>query len=293
MTATKCGNVAIAGRPNVGKSSLLNALIGQPLAMVSAKAQATRLPTVGLRTEGASQFVFHDLPGLLEPAYLLHHRMLAAATQVLEGTDVILHLHPADAAPAPPFARVSAAAVRPRVPIVVCYTKADLLEPSRRANLGADALIVSAVTGEGIDRLVATLGGFLPEGPWRFPADDIGVQPVRFFVAEYLREAAFELLSDELPYAFAAEVEEFREGADPVYIRAEVFVERESQKKILIGAGGRTIKALGTHARLRLEELLGSRVYLETRVKVLPRWRESPELLSRFGFTHRPAGERR
>jgi len=293
VTTTKCGTVAIAGRPNVGKSSLLNALIGQPLAMVSSKAQATRLPTGGLRTDGATQVVFQDLPGLLEPAYLLHERMLAAATEVLEAADVILHLHPAPEAPAPPFREVSGAAIRPRVPIVLCYTKVDLLEPARRASLGAEAQAVSAVTGEGIDRLVATLEGLLPEGPWRFPPDDIGVQPVRFFVTEYLREAAFELLSDELPYAFTATVEEFREDAVPVYIRAELFVERESQKKILIGAGGRTIKALGRHARLRLEGLLGCRVYLETRVKVLPRWRQSPELLSRFGFHHRPAGERR
>jgi GTP-binding protein Era len=176
--------------------------------------------------------------------------------------------------------------------VVVCYTKADLLGPERRAKFEANALIVSTVTGEGVDRLIAALEGLLPAGPWRFPDDDIGVQPVRFFVGEYLREAAFELLHDELPYAFTAEVEEFREGADPVYIRAELFVERESQKKILIGAGGRTIKALGQHARLRLEGLLGNRVYLETRVKVLPRWRQSPELLSRFGFTQRPGGRR-
>lgn len=292
---TKCGHIAIAGRPNVGKSSLLNTLIGQPLAIVSAKPQATRVPTVGIRTDGGSQFVFHDLPGLLEPAYLLHRRMLDAAAAVLDEVDLVLHLHPAAEAPAPPFAGLLPNGLRRRrrPSVVVCYTKADLVNAAGRARLQPGALLVSTVTGEGLTRLVATLEAALPEGPWRFPEDDVGTQPVRFFVGEYLREAAFELLSDELPYAFTAEVEEFREEADPVYIRAHLFVERESQKRILVGAGGRTIKALGQHARRRLEALLGSRVYLETWVKVLPRWRETPELLARFGLSERPPGGRR
>lgn len=281
---TRCGRVALAGRPNVGKSSLLNVLIGEPLALVSAKAQATRAPVIGLRTEGSTQFIFHDLPGLLDPAYLLHERMVEMALRDLAAADVVLHLHPADELPAPPLASLlPPGARRPRAELLV-LTKADLLPPD--APPPAEGILVSATTGAGVDRLLAEVASRLPERPFEYPADDLGTQPVRFFVAEYLREAAFELLEDEVPYAFAAEVEEFREHTDPVYIRATLYVERDSQKRILIGAGGKTIKAIGQHARRRLEHLLGSRVYLETWVKVLPRWRQSAELLARLGFPH-------
>lgn len=282
----RTGRVALAGRPNVGKSSLLNAIVGQPLAMVSAKAQATRLPVVGLRTEGEAQFVFVDLPGLLEPAYLLQRRMLEQALHDLASADVVLHLHPADAGPAPDLRSLLPADASVPATVIVVYTKAD------RLPVGAGApddrgLLVSATTGAGVAELLAAVAARLPEGEWQFPEDDLGTQPVRFFVTEYLREAAFELLDDELPYSFAAEVEEFREGSDPIYIRATLFVERESQKPILIGAKGRTIRALGQAARVRLEGLLGRRVFLETWVKVLPKWRESAEILSRMGFPDR------
>jgi GTP-binding protein Era len=289
MTVTRCGTVALVGRPNVGKSSLLNAMVGQPLAVVSAKAQATRLPTIGLRSEGRSQLIIQDLPGLLDPAYLLHERMVAAAHQALGRADLVLYLHPANEGPAPPLAGLIPADLRVPDSILPCYTKADLLSAAERGRMPADALLVSATTGQGVDRLLERIEPLLPEGEWRFPADEVGTQPVRFFVPEYLREAAFELLDAELPYAVAAEVIEFREDADPVYIRAELFVEKESQKKIVVGAGGRTIKALGQRARQRLEELLGRRVYLDTRVKVLPGWRDSPGQLARFGFA-RPTG---
>jgi GTP-binding protein Era len=258
----------------------MNALIGQPLAMVSPKAQATRAPVIGLRTEGDTQFVFHDLPGLLDPGYLLQSRIVDAELQVLAVADVVVHLHPASEAPAPPLASLIPAGARLPPVQLLAYTKSDLLG-ERPAPPG---LVVSASTGEGLEALVAEIGRRLPEGEWQYPADDLGTQPVRFFVPEYLREAAFELLEDELPYAFTAEVEEFRENDDPVYIRATLYVERESQKRILIGAQGRTIKAIGQHARRRLEGLLGSRVYLDTRVKVLPKWRRSSELLARLGF---------
>jgi GTP-binding protein Era len=291
MTTTKCGIVALAGQPNAGKSSLLNALVGQPLAMVSAKAQATRLPTVGLRTERQTQLVLYDLPGLLDPGYLLQRRMAESAAEVLGAADVIVLLHPAGEEGEPSADALAAAGARRSTPVIRCWTKIDVGSPAGPVPDGVVA--VSARTGAGLELLVAAIEPLVPEGPWRFPEDDVGTQPLRFFVSEYLREAAFELLSDEVPYALTAVVEEFREGADPVYIRAEVFVERESQKKIVIGADGRTIKAIGRHARLRLEALLGARVYLETRVKVEPRWRQSPDLLSRFGYPASLAGERR
>ncbi len=280
----RTGLVALAGRPNAGKSSLMNALVGQRLAIVSPKPQATRLPVVGLRTEGDTQYVFHDLPGLLDPSYALQASMVAAAHAALARADVVLYLHPAPDAPAPPLAELARLEQPIKAPILVVYTKADLVPPARRRELEAGASVVSALTGEGIDRLLEQVRARLPEREFDYDPEDVGTQPLRFFVVEYLREAAFELLEDELPYAFTAEVEEFREAERPMYIRVTLFVERETQKAMVIGRGGQTIKAIGQHARTRLEELVGAPVYLDLWVKTLPRWRRSPAALARFGF---------
>ena len=280
----RTGLVALAGRPNAGKSSLMNTLVGQRLAIVSPKPQATRLPVVGLRTEGDTQYVFHDLPGLLDPSYALQASMVAAAHAVLARADVVLHLHPAPDAPAPPLAELARLERPIRAPVLVVYTKGDLVAPARRRELETGASVVSAVTGEGIDRLLEQVRTHLPEREFDYDPDDVGTQPLRFFVVEYLREAAFELLEDELPYAFTAEVEEFREAERPMYIRVTLFVERETQKAMVIGRGGQTIRAIGQHARTRLEELVGAPVYLDLWVKTLPRWRRSPAALARFGF---------
>ena len=281
---TRSGHVALAGAPNVGKSSLLNTLVGTHLAIVSPKPQATRLPVVGLRTEGEIQYVFHDLPGLLEPAYLMQARMRELALETLERMDLVLHLHPAPEAPAPPLAQLAGLAKPLPAPILTVYTKGDLVSPARREELAGSGAVVSAATGEGIEALLARVRTHLPEREFEYDPDDVGTQQLRFFVVEYLREAAFELLDDELPYSFTAEVEEFREDRQPVYIRVTLFVERESQKGIVIGRGGRTLAAIGAHARARLEELLGAPVYLDSWVKVLPNWRRNPVALTRLGF---------
>jgi len=279
------GHIAIAGVPNVGKSSLLNALVGQRLAMVSPKPQATRLPVVGLRTDADTQYVFHDLPGLLDPRYPLQSAMLAAAHAVLERVDVILHLHPALDAPAPGFEAVARLERTPRAPVLLGYTKGDLVSAEQSAELAASgAVVVSATTGAGLDRLLERLRSYLPARAFEFDPDDVGTQPVRFFVVEYVREAAFEVLDDELPYALSAEVEEFRENERPMYIRVTLFVERESQKGMVIGRGGGTLKAIGQRARSRLEELVQAPVYLDLWVKALPHWRKDPVALTRFGF---------
>jgi len=174
-----------------------------------------------------------------------------------------------------------------KVPTLTVYTKGDLVPPDRRAALEHEAPVVAAREDGEVKRLLARVQPYLSPGEFEFDPDDVGTQPLRFFVVEYLREAAFELLGDELPYAFTAEVEEFRENERPMYIRVTLFVERESQKGIVIGRGGATIKAIGAHARARLEELIGAPVYLDCWVKALPNWRKSATALARFGFPER------
>lgn len=282
---TRCGTIAIAGRPNAGKSSLLNALLGVNLAMVSPKAQATRLPVTAIHTLEDSQLVFLDLPGLLDPAYPLQRAMRHLALAGLAQADVVLHLHPAAEAPAPPLADLIPDAPPLGGTVLVVYTKADLVAPEVRARLAdTGAMVTSIHHRASLDALLTRVAPLLPAGPFRYDPDQIGTQPLRFFVGEYLREAAFAVLDDEVPYAVTAEVDEFREERTPVYIRATLFVERDSQKGIVIGKGGAVLKRIGAHARARLEELLGQPVYLETWVKVLPKWRRSRGALARFGF---------
>jgi len=281
---TRCGTVVLAGRPNVGKSTLLNALVGEHLAIVSPKPQSTRAPVVGLRTAGDSQFIFTDSPGLLEPEYQLHEAMRAAALGAIAHAEVIAHLHPLADAPAPPLAQVAKLERAPRAPVVTVYTKADLVSGSERARRAQGGIAVSATTGEGIAQLLAALETRLPESPFHYDADAVATQPLRFFAAEFVREAAFALLQEELPYSVACEIDEFRESETPVYIRAVLYVERDSQKQIVIGAGGRTIKGIGQAARVQLEELMGTHIYLDLHVKVLPRWRRDAPAVKRFGY---------
>lgn len=274
----------LAGRPNVGKSTLLNALVGEPLAIVSPKPQSTRMPVLGLLTRGDAQFIFTDPPGLLDPDYRLQEVMRDAARQAIRDSEVIVYLHPLAEFPAPEFWKVAGVPVAPTAQLVTVYTKADLVAPGNRPALPANGLAVSALTREGLDQLLDTLMTRLPEGPFHYDPDEIATQPLRFFAAEFVREAAFELLHQELPYSVAVEIDEFREDRSPAYIRAVVFVERDSQKGIVIGDGGRTIKAIGTAARARIEALHGAPVYLELHVKVLPRWRQHDSSLKRLGY---------
>jgi GTPase len=279
---TRCGTVVLAGLPNVGKSSLLNALVQEPLAIVSPKAQSTRAPVVGLRTRGEDQFIFTDPPGLLEPKYRLQEKMREAALRTVADAEVIAYLHPLPEYPAPPFQRVAGLDRAPAAPIVTVYTKCDLVPPAQRP--GREALVVSAVSGEGIEALLDHLAVHLPAGPFHYQADELATQPLRFFASEYVREAAFDLLEEELPYSVACEIDEFRENDRPAYIRAVVYVERESQKGIVIGDKGRTIKAIGRAARERIEALMGGPVYLDLHVKVLENWRRKDPVLRRLGY---------
>jgi len=283
MASTRCGTVVLAGLPNVGKSSLLNALVGERLAIVSPKAQSTRVPVVGVLTRGDAQFIFTDPPGLLTPSYQLQERMREAALRAISDAEVIAHLHPLPEAPAPAFAAAAGLAAAPRAPVMTVYTKADLVPPERRPPLGS-GIAVSSETGEGMEALLDALAERLPPGPFHYPVDELATQPVRFFASEYVREAAFAVLEEELPYSVACEIDEFRESETPTYIRATVYVERESQKGIVIGHQGRTIKAIGQAARARIEGLLGGPVFLDLNVKVLGNWRRQEGLLRRLGY---------
>jgi GTP-binding protein Era len=287
LMTIRTGHIALAGAPNVGKSTLLNALVGNHLAIVSPKAQSTRLPVTGLRTDETTQYIFHDLPGLLDPQYALHSRMQAAGQRALGEVDVIVHLHPVAQAPAPDFWKLSGLESPLDVPVLTVYTKGDL-----GGTAPDGALLIAAEQGSGIEAMLAAIREYLPERPFEFDPEDIGTQSLRFFATEYLREAAFLHLEDEVPYAVAAEVEEFREHTRPVYIRVTLLVERDSQKGIVIGKEGRTLKAIGQHARARLEGLLGESVYLDLWVKVLPNWRRSESALDRLGFPDRMTARR-
>jgi len=280
----RCGTVVLAGRPNAGKSTLLNALVGEKLAIVSARPQSTRLPTIGLRTDAESQFVFIDPPGLLEPRYALQETMRSAVLRVLDWADVVVYLHPLPDAPAPPLAGAGRLEHGPRAPVLTVYTKADLVAPARRAAVEPAALVVSAVSGEGLEELLDRLRDGLPEGPFLYETDELSTQPLRHFAAEFVREAALERLGEEVPYSVHVEIDEFREHEEPVYIRAVVYVERQSQKGIVIGRGGQTIRAIGQAGRQAIESLVGRPVYLDLWVKVLPNWRRREDILKRLGY---------
>jgi GTP-binding protein Era len=282
----RAGIVTVVGKPNVGKSTLLNRIVGQKLSITSPKPQSTRDRVVGIYSAHDSQMVILDTPGLLNPGYLLQEAMRSTALRALDEADVIVYL--ADATEGNPPTLVEAAQLtsEPRAPVLTVLNKSDAVPARRRGNAGlaGDVVYVSALTGDGIPELMTRIAERLPESPFLYPEDDISTQPVRFFVAEMVRETVLEQLHDEVPYAVAVQVEEFREGSSPLYIRAVIYVERDSQKAIIIGSKGAQIKSIGEVARKKIEAFLGSKVYLDLWVKVLANWRKNPGSLSRFGY---------
>jgi GTP-binding protein Era len=277
------------GRPNAGKSTLLNHLVGTKLAIVSPKPQSTRDRVVGILIHADTQMVLFDTPGLLEPRYDLHRSMRRAALEAIADADLILYLVDGLSAPEQrePLARIAGLLAPPRAAVLTVLTKADQLSPDQRARWLVevpDALLISATTGEGIDPLLNLVANRLPESPFLYPVDDVSTQQTRFFASEFVREAVFEQLEDEVPYGVAVEIEEFREERTPVYVRAVMHVERDSQKRILIGSGGSRIRAIGQAARPRIEALIDRPVYLDLWVKVLTNWRRNPVALRRLGY---------
>ncbi len=284
---TRAGIVTVAGFPNAGKSTLLNRLVGEKLAITSTKAQSTRHRVVGIRSENDVQMIILDTPGLLEPRDTLHSAMRNAALAAVRDADVLVHVVDATKQRIVSFVEAAALANEPKAPIVLALNKADLLDQAQQDALRAqypDAVLISATTGANVDALVTAVTQRLPVSPYLYPDDEISTQPVRFFCAEFVRETALEQLGDELPHALACEIEEFREGSSPLYIRAVLHVERDSQKRIVIGANGQQIKKLGKVAREKIERFVGQPVYLDLWVKVLPNWRRNRSAVLRLGY---------
>ncbi len=297
---TRAGYVALIGRPNAGKSSLLNRLLEQKLSIVTPRAQTTRERVVGIDTRDDVQMIFVDTPGLVDPSYLLHHSMLQTVRESIPDVDAVLFLVDT-IAPPPALDRELLDLLRHRrQALLIALNKSDIaseeqVEAARAwatETFQAETVAVSAVTGEGIEELREKVASILPASPFLYPPDEISSQPVRFFVAEFIRETAFELFQQEIPYSVAVQVEEYRESAQPVYIRATIYVERSSQKGILVGQGGAGIRRLGQEARRKIEAFVGSQVYLDLWVKVLPKWRRDPTALRRLGFTVPPTEKR-
>jgi GTP-binding protein Era len=284
---TRSGIVTVVGKPNAGKSTFLNRVIGQKLSIVSPKPQSTRDRIVGIHTEGDTQMVIFDTPGLMNPRYALQRAMRNAAIEALDDADVVLYLWDSSEGPMPALEIAAQLDRIPRAPIIPVYNKSDLISDGQRAHLAEvtpTASFISAVTGDGITELLKTTAGRLPESPFLYGDEDISTQTMRFFAAELVRECALEQLDEEIPYSVACEIEEYRETQSPVYIRAVIFVERDSQKGILIGAKGARIRDIGRAARTKIETLVGSPVYLDLHVKVLANWRKNVGALKRFGY---------
>jgi len=290
---TRAGYAALLGLPNVGKSTLLNAFLGTKLSIVTPKAQTTWQRVTGIRTTARAQTIFLDTPGLLEARDLLQRSMLESAHEALAEADVVVLVldatRPADPSGDRP---VQEALDRRAAPLLVAVNKVDEARPEAVAELvarveaesGGEAFPVSALEGEGVDELAAAIEEALPVSPFLYPPDDLASQPVRFFLAELVRETVFEDFREEIPYSVFCRVEDMREDQDPVYVQATLYVERPSQKGILIGERGSAIKALGTRSRRKMEHFLGRSVYLDLWVKPLPGWRRKRRPLARLGF---------
>ncbi len=295
----KSGTVALVGRPNAGKSTLLNRLVGQKLAIVSDKPQTTRNRIAGVKRTAEGEIVFLDTPGIHRPLHRLNVRMVDSAVESLRDADVVAVVVDASE-PSGAGDRYLMDLIRKvTIPRVLILNKVDRMEKSALlpriaayANLGfADIVPVSALTGENIDRLEQVLMSHLPEGDPIYPEDYLTDQPERFFVAELVREQVLRQTRDELPFSTAVVVDKFEEG--PVLrLYCTILVERNSQKPILIGKAGATIKAIGTAAREELERFFDTKVFLDLHVKVRDRWREDERILDELGVEGRKTRRR-
>ena len=287
----KAGFVSIFGRPNAGKSTLLNALMGEKLAIVSPKVQTTRHRIKAIMTEKDYQVVFSDTPGIIEPKYKLHEKMMQAVKGALEDADLALLI--VDIKDSWEEADNIFEALKLKVPAIVVLNKIDLVNTDTLKQAIAffeskkyckKAISISATSGINLKNFLKPVLELLPEGEPFFSTDDISDLPTKFFVSELIREKIYELASDEIPYHTAVLVREFKEKETLIKIIADIIVHRETQKVILIGEKGSMIKKIGTEARKDIEQFLQQKVFLELFVKVKPKWRENDLQLKEYGY---------
>jgi GTP-binding protein Era len=295
-TVYKAGFVAVMGRPNVGKSTLVNALLAQKIAAVSPRPQTTRKRQMGILTLDSAQVIFIDTPGVHRPLHKLGESMNQEAIDTLEESDVILFLVDVSVPPHPEDELLVAALreVKRRVPTLLAMNKMDLvdhetLEMNRRAYEELiphdEALTLSAVQGQNLDRLLERILAVLPQGEPFFPEGQVTDLYERDIAADLIREAALILLRDEVPHGIAIRVDQYTEREEHgAYIEATIFVEKESHKPIVIGQGGAMLKKIGSMARQEIEAMSGRKVFLRLRVKVRKNWRNDENILKRFGY---------
>jgi GTP-binding protein Era len=287
----KVGFVSIFGKPNAGKSTLLNALMGEKLAIVSPKVQTTRHRIKGILTADDYQVIFSDTPGIIEPRYKLHEKMMQAVRNSLEDADLALLL--LDIRDDWEENASLFQALQLRVPAVLVLNKIDGMAADRIlaakeyfAGKGyvREVQAISALKKTNLPELLATVLRLLPEGQPFFEGDDLSDLPTRFFVSELIREKIFLLYGDEIPYQAAVLVQEFSEKSTLTKIRADIIVQRETQKGIILGEGGKMIRQLGSAARKDIEEFISRKVFLELFVKVRPKWRDTETFLKEYGY---------
>lgn len=291
----RSGFVSIIGRPNVGKSTLLNSIMGEKIVITSDKPQTTRNRIKGIHNIAGAQIVFIDTPGIHRAKSMFNRYMVEEALASIREVDVILFLVEADAAPGSQESLILEILAEVTTPVILVINKIDLLpKDALLASIERYAAIypfreiipVSALSGDGVERVVASVHGLLPEGPLYFPDEILTDLPERFLVAEIVREKVFRLTRDEVPYSVAVEVESFKERPDGtlISIAAVINVERESQKGIIIGRRGEMLKKIGTAARREIEQLLDAKVFLELFVRVRRDWSENPRMLKELGY---------
>jgi GTP-binding protein Era len=288
----RCGFIGLAGKPNAGKSTLVNALVGDKLAIVTPKAQTTRDRILGFRTEDRYQAIFVDMPGLIEPKDRFNAALMDIAAEALSNVDLCYHLVDArDPNPAPEH--VVQALRASKAPVFLVWTHVDLLKPTQDVavlpeevkSLYKRTFAISGTEGHGIPELIDASIPLLPDSPPLYPLEDLTDRSLRYLVAEMVREKVFLKLEQEIPYGVACEVEQYEERLDgPDYIRVTVYVERPNHKAILIGAGGSVLREIGSEARRDIERLAGKKVFLDLWVKVRKDWRKSERDLKYFGY---------
>ena len=292
----RSGFVALVGRPNVGKSSLMNAFMRQKIAAVTHRPQTTRTRQLGIITEPGYQMIFIDTPGVIrEPRHPLDEFMVRSALETLDDADVVLWLADMSQQPADGDRRIAELLAQGERHVILALNKIDLVAPAgalQRTEAyvsllrSAEWLHLSALRGDGVADLLDRLVAALPEGPRYYPADQITDIFERNIAAELIREQLMLQLHDEIPYGTAVRVRDFKERANgTTYVSADIFVERESHKSIVIGKQGAQLKALGASAREQIEQLVDGKVFLELWVKVEPNWRRDPNLLRQFGYS--------